>query len=138
MADPLVLARHVFLVGGGLMCPQLLLLLQAPGQGLLPSPSLRQQLLEILQLQLEVSNGVSRLGELSSPADDRSLRLYQGAVERALLAGQLEGLLLQLISLCFQLLHLVGVGQGLGIERLSVPLLQLMSSTRDRGLELLP
>ena len=78
-----------------------------------------------------------RFGELPSPANDRSLRLHQGAVERALLFGQLEGLLLQLVLRHLQLPYFAGMGQSLGIECLLVPLLQLVSPPRDKGLELL-
>ena len=76
-------------------------------------------------------------GELPGPANDRSLHLCQGAVERVLLARQLEGLLLQLVPLRFQLLHLAGVNQSLGIEWVPVPLLQLLGPLHDELLHLL-
>ena len=74
---------------GGFVLPLQLLGLQILGQGLLPSSSLSEHLLEILQLQLQVFDGVVGLGEFPGPADNRALRLRQGAVEHILLLGQL-------------------------------------------------
>jgi len=119
-----------------LVLPQQLLGLQLLGQGPLMGFGLRQHLLETLQLQLEVFDGVVGLGELPSLADDHALCLCQGTVKRVPLPGQLQGRLLQPVALCLQLLHLAGVNLALGIERLFVPLLQLTGPLQDKLLHL--
>jgi len=133
---PTVLALHMIREVEALVLPQLLLGFQLLGQGPLSGFGLRQHLLETLQLQLEVFDGVVGLGELPGPADGNALRLCQGTVKGGPFLGQLQGLLLQPAALRLQLLRLAGVNLGLGIECLLVPLLQLTGPLQDKLLHL--